>query len=139
MAGGYVSDAFADIILTAVLKRDISVIPTNYFFGLTLVLPSDKNGTGLVAPTPAEYSRVSVTAATASWVSAGVGSRTMFSNVAITYPMAVTSWGNVLGYTIYDSLTNGIFLGYGILDPYIISAGLRARLPAGSISVALPF
>ncbi len=109
MASGHVSDAFADIIVNAILTRDISAIPTSYFFGLTLELPSDRNGTGLVVPTPAEYARVEVVAENASWVSAGVGSRTMFTNVDIVYPEAVTEWGNIRGYTIYDSLTNGVF------------------------------
>lgn len=139
MAGGRVSDAFADIIVDAIFTRNISVIPTSYFFGLTLELPSDQNGTGLVIPTPAEYSRVEVVAANTSWVSAGVGSRTMFSAVDVVYPTSLTDWGNIRGYTIYDSLIDGVFLGYGIINPYIISAGMTARLPAGLISVALPF
>lgn len=139
MASGHVSDAFADIIVNAILTRDISAIPTSYFFGLTLELPTNQNGTGLVVPTPAEYARVEVVAENTSWVSAGVGSRTMFSEIDLVYNKAVTDWGNVRGYTIYSALTGGIFLGYGIINPYIISAGMTARLPAGLISVTLPY
>ena len=138
MANGCVSDTFADMIVNAILERNVSAIPTSYFFGLTLDLPTDKNGTGLIAPTPVEYSRVEVVAQNTSWISAGVGSRTMLSNVDILYEQAITDWGNVKGYTIYNALTNGIFLGYGVINPYTIRAGTRARLPAGLITIALP-
>lgn len=138
MAGGRVSDAFADIIVNAILTRDVSAIPRSYFFGLTLELPSDQNGTGLVVPTSAEYSRVEVVANNTSWNSAGVGSRTMVTEVDIIYPLAVTNWGNLKGYTIYDSSVGGLFLGYGLINPYIITAGMTPRLRAGSVAVRLP-
>lgn len=138
MAGGHVSDAFADIIVNAILTRNLSAVPSSYFFGLTLALPTDQNGSGLVAPTPSEYGRVEVVASNTSWVSSGVGSRMMVSNVDVVYNVVVTDWGNVQGYTIYDSLTNGVFLGYGLLNPYMISVGMKARLPAGLIAVTLP-
>ena len=138
MAGGYVSDAFADIIVNAILTRDVSSIPTSYFFGLTLAVPTNQNGSGLVAPTPAEYARVEVPAQGASWNSAGVGSRMMVSEVPIAYPTAVTAWGEVKGYTIYSALTGGVFLGYGLIVPLNITAGMTARLPAGSVAMKLP-
>lgn len=138
MAGGYVSDAFADIIVNSVLTGDVTNIPASYFFGLTRELPSDQNGTGLVIPTPAEYARVEVVVQSASWISAGVGSRMMVTAVDIIYPQALTDWGNIKGYTIYNSLTDGVFLGYGLINPYIITAGMTARLPAGSVAVRLP-
>lgn len=137
MAIGQISDAFADIILTAILERDVSVIPTSYFIGLTLELPTDNNGTGIEAPTPGEYARVEVVATNTSWVSSGVGSRMKVSDVDVIFEQAVTDWGNIKGYTVYDALTGGVFLGYGILNPYIILAGTRARLPAGLIEFAL--
>jgi len=138
MAGGYVSDAFADIIVEAILTCDVTKVPKSYFFGLTLELPSDQNGTGLVDPTPTEYERVEVLAESISWKSVGVGSRTMVTGLDIVFPQAVTDWGNIKGYTLHDSLTEGMFLGYGAIVPYIISAGLTARLPAGSVALRLP-
>jgi hypothetical protein len=138
VVGGYVSDAFADIIVEAVLTRDVSNIPTSYFFGLTLELPTDQNGTGLEAPTPDEYARVEVVAEDASWVSSGVGSRMMVTDIDILYATAVTDWGNIKGYTIYDSLVDGVYLGYGVINPYIITAGMTPRLPAGLVAVRLP-
>lgn len=139
MATGRISDAFADIIVNAILTRDITDLPTSYFFGLTLELPTDQNGSGLVEPIPTEYARVEVVAENASWISSGVGSRSMVSDIDVIYETAITDWGNQKGYTIYDSLTDGVFLGYGIINPYIITAGMRARLPAGLIAFALPF
>jgi len=138
MAGGRVSDAFADMIVKALVTRDVSVLPSSYFFGLTLELPSDDNGTGLVAPTPDEYLRVEVLADDTSWVSSGVGSRMMVNDVSISFPLALIDWGNVVGYTMYDSLVDGVFLGYGLLNPYIITAGLRPVLPAGTVAIRLP-
>lgn len=137
MISGNISDAFADIILNAILTRNLLSIPTSYFFGLTLELPIDTKGTGLLAPSPAEYSRVEVPAINTSWVSAGDGSRTMFTKVDVTYAKASTEWGNIKGYTIYSARVGGLYLGYGITNPYIISAGMTPRLPAGLISVKL--
>lgn len=139
MATGQISDAFADIIANAILTRNITALPTSYFVGLTLELPTDQNGTGLIPPIPAEYSRQEVIAASASWASSGVGSRMMVSDVDVIFALAVTDWGNLRGYTIHDSLTGGVFLGYGIINPYVILAGTIARLPAGLIAVAFPF
>lgn len=132
-----VSDAFSDIILKAILTRDISVIPTSYFIGLTLELPTDNNGTGIVPPDAPEYTRIEVVSEDTSWESSGVGSRMMVSDVDVIYEQAASDWGNIKGYTVYDSLNDGVFLGYGVLNPSIILAGTRARLPAGLIAVAL--
>lgn len=138
MTGGRVSDDFADIIVEAIFTRDLSRVPTSLFFGLSLELPTDQNGTDLVEPTPAEYSRVEVAMTDISWISAGVGSRMMTTDIDITYEMAVVDWGEVHAYPFYDALTDGIFLGYGLLNPYTILAGMIPRLPAGSVSVTLP-
>lgn len=139
MANGHVSDAFADLIIRAVLTRNVSILPASYFIGLTLELPTDQNGTGLVPPAVLEYGRIEVVAEDSSWISSGVGSRTMVSNIDVIFAQAITDWGNLRGYTIHDTLTDGLFLGYGIINPYVLLAGTRPRLPAELIAVALPF
>lgn len=137
MANGHISDLFADKIAKAILTRDITQIPTSYFIGVTLELPSDANGTGLVVPTAPEYARVEVVAQNASWASLGVGSRGMQINVDVTFAVATVSWGELRGYTMYDQA--GVFLAYGITQPYTILTGTQVVLPAGLIQVSLPF
>lgn len=139
MALSNISDAFADLLLEAWLTRDLTDLPTSYFVGLTLALPTDQNGLGLLEPTNDEFERIEVVAESASWLSMGVGSRSSTLNFDLLYSMAITDWGQILGYTIYDSLTDGLFLGYGITNPLTILSGMRAQLPAGSIVITLPF
>lgn len=130
------SDAFSDLLLKAWLTRDVTVLPTNYFVGLTLSYPTDQNGTGLEAPAAPEFARIQVPANSASWESLGAGSRLMTLVPELLYSQAVTDWGTVLGYTLYDSLVDGMFLGFGETNPFPITAGLTARIPARSIVVA---
>ncbi len=139
MANGHVSNTFADNLVKVWLTRDITFLPTNYFIGLTTVLPTDQNGSGLLAPTASEYARIQVAASSASWVSLGVGSRAMQLNVELLYSQAVTDWGEIRGYTIYDALTAGTYLGYGVVNPVTIRAAMKARLPAGSVVITLPY
>ncbi len=137
MANGYISDAFADLIVKAILTRNVSILPTSYFFGLTLEVPTDQNGTGLVSPDALEYNLIEVVAEDASWISSGVGSRMMVTNIDVVYNQAVTDWGEIKGYTIYDSAEALTLLGFGFTVPYTITAGMIARLPAGLIEVSL--
>jgi hypothetical protein len=138
MANGYLSDAFADLVAAAVLAGDTAGLPASFWVGLTLALPTDGAGTGLVAPDAAECIRVEVVCEGASWTSMGAGSRSMTSAVDVEFATAVTDWGYVLGYTLHDAATDGVYLGFGITNPYLVVAGMKARLPAGAIVVTLP-
>lgn len=137
MANGHVSDAFADILLAAWLTRDISLLPTSYWVDLTMILPSDNNGTGLVSPTGC--ARIELVAEGASWESMGAGSRSMETVVDVLFDIADVDWGQILGYSLYDDPVSGLFLGYGVTNPYTILAGMRPRIPAGLIVISLPF
>lgn len=138
MANGHLSDLFADLLIEAWLTRDVSLLPSTYYIGLTLELPTDANGTGLVAPEAAEYARVPLMADVASWASLGVGSRAMETTFDTTFEVAMVDWGQINGYTLYDSAVDGVFLGYGITNPFTVLAGMSARLPAGAIVIAQP-
>jgi len=138
MANGHLSDYFADILIQAWLTRDVSLLPTIYYVGLTLELPIDNNGTGLVPPEAAEFARKPIPAEDTFWVSMGVGSRAMETAFDTTFDVAVIDWGEINGYTLYDSLIDGNFLGYGITNPFTILAGMSARLPAGAIVILQP-
>ena len=137
MATGHISDAFADILLKAWLTRDISLLPSSYWVDLTMALPSDNAGLGLISPTGC--SRIELVANNSSWASMGAGSRSMDTIVDVLFNIAVVDWGQILGYTLYDGPVSGLFLGYGVTNPYTILAGMRPRLPAGLITVTLPF
>lgn len=136
MAVKNISDAFSDMLLKAWLHRDVSPLPTSYFVGLTLSLPTDQNGTGVEEPTNVEYLRLEVAADSDSWVSLGAGSRLMALDPELLYPEADTDWGEVLGYVLYDSLVDGTYLGWGELNAFSIVAGIQARIPSRSLVVA---
>lgn len=142
MANGHISDGFADRIALAMLTRSLTPLPSSYFIGLTLALPTDGVGTGLLAPTPVEYGRLEVVAIGASWTTLGVGSRTMSLSLDLLWALAVTDWGQILGYTLYDDLTSVLeanYLGYGVLNPYTILAGMTPNILPDTITVALPY
>lgn len=135
MANGHISDAFADTILSAVLQMSWS-LPYGCNVGLTLELPSDANGTGIVAPTAPEYARVWLPFDYYSWTQMGVGSRAMETAVDTIFETATEDWGQILGYTMHDPYD--VYIGYGIVNPYTITTGMTARLPAGLIVVTMP-
>jgi hypothetical protein len=135
MANGHISDSFADTILSAVFTLSWN-LPYGCYIGLTLELPSDANGTGIVAPTASEYAQVWLPFDSSSWASMGVGSRSMETVVDTVFATAVEDWGQILGYTIHDPY--GVYLGYGIVNPYTITPGMTARLPAGLIVITMP-
>lgn len=137
MANGHISNVFADILLKTWLTRDISLLPSSYWVDLTMALPSDNAGLGLISPTGCR--RIELVANNASWASMGAGSRSMESAIDVLFDIAVVDWGQILGYTLYDDPVSGQFLGYGVTNPYTILAGMRARLPAGLIVISLPF
>ena len=134
MANGYLSDAFADSLLAAWLTG--TALPASYFVGLTLALSTDNTGTGIEIPDAGEYARVEIGANAGSWTSMGAGSRSIESAVDLAFPTAVTDWGQILGYTLHDPSSN--YVGFGILNPYTITAGMVARLLAGTIVITLP-
>lgn len=138
MANGSLSNAFADLVLAAIFAGDTVSLPPSLWVGLTLALPTDGEGNGLIAPSAAEYGRVEIVCESASWISLGVGSRSMESAFDVEFATVVTDWGQILGYDLYDAETDGVYLGYGITNPYTILSGMKPRLPAGAIVVTLP-
>lgn len=138
MANGCLSDAFADTVLLAVLTGDTSGLPASFWIGLTLVLPTDEDGTGIEPPDAVEYGPVEMVCEAGTWISMGEGSRSMESDVDVEFATAATDWGQILGYTFHDAETDGVYLGFGVVNPFIITAGMRARLPAGSVVWTLP-
>ena len=142
MAVGHISDTFADRIAFATFTRSITPLPSSYFVGLTLALPTNQNGSGLIAPTQIEYGRIEVVAAGPSWTSMGAGSRAVSLSLLLLYAKALTDWGQILGFTLYDHLTSELadnYLGYGVLNPYTIKTGMRAQIRPDTIVVSLPF
>jgi hypothetical protein len=136
MANGHISDIFADNILAGVFTANWN-LPQGCNVGLTLELPSDVNGTGIVVPDAPEYGPVWMPFDDYStWASMGAGSRSIESAIDVVFEPATVDWGQILGYTLHDSY--GVYLGYGITNPYLIKTGMTARLPAGLIVITMP-
>lgn len=142
MANGHISDGFADRIAVAILTRSLTPIPESYFIGLTLALPTDGIGTGIIEPTDALYVRLEVVAESFSWTELGAGSRAMSLSLDLLWDVAAADIGQILGYTLHDDLTSILaenYLGYGILNPYTILAGMQPNIYPDTIVVALPY
>ena len=142
MAVGHISDGFADRIALATFTRSLTPLPSSYFVGLTLALPTDQNGSGLIAPSQTEYDRIEVVAEGPSWTSMGIGSRAISLSLLLLYAKALTDWGEIVGYTLYDDLTSELeinYLGYGVLNPFTIKTDMRAQLRPDTVVVSLPF
>ena len=102
------TDYLEDAVLNHVLRNSAYASPTSVFVGLFTTLPAD-DGTGGVEVTGGSYARQGPVTfgAPASGIVANSG--------AITFPTATAGWGTVLGMGIWDMVSGGNLLYYGLL------------------------
>lgn len=85
------------------------------YIALYTANPSEANASGTEV-TGGSYARVAFTNNTTNWPAASGTSPTSKSNgVAVTFPAPSANWGVVTGFAIYDALTVGNELGWGVL------------------------
>lgn len=136
-AVGFISDAWADDWLAIVMQNDTTKALTDIEVGLSLTLPTDRNGAGLTLPDDVDYARVSVALDATHWESAGVGSRQLSNALAITFVAGSVDWPSVQCYTFYDSADR--YLGYGPILPYTVLAGDAAVFNPNTVVLNMPY
>lgn len=133
---GFLSDSFADDMLMAMFAGDASKLVPEFEVGLSLEIPIDGTGTGLIEPNDPVYERVVLPADPASWSSLGVGSRKIATAVNVTFAKATEDWGQIQCYVLYDSSSR--FLGFGLTKPFTILTDMTPQLSIGTVVIELP-
>ena len=82
--------------------------PANVFIGLSTADPLD-DASGLAEPVGNNYSRVTITFATAA-------SRAVDQKAKVTFPTASGAWGTLTHYGIFDAVSAGNMLAHGALN-----------------------
>lgn len=110
-------------------------MPTVYV-GLSSTTPA-VGGTGVTEPSGGAYARKATTGST--WNAAASGSAT--NAAAITWTAASADWvsgANLTYGVLYDALTAGNLLGYGVLStPRPVLSGNVASLAIGALTVTM--
>lgn len=110
--------------------------PATLYVALSTTTIAD-DGTNMTEPSGGNYSRVAVTNNTTNWPNASGGAKS--NGVAITFPTASASWGQVVDFAILDHPTNATnMLGYGTLTtPKTIDPGDTASFAIGDLDITL--
>lgn len=103
---------FENMVLDAVLGTARgSSVPATVYVGLFTSAPDD-NGTGdEVVSSGTGYARVSVANDTDHWPNANLGNKVNGSKIQ--FPLAVSSWGVISHFGIFDAATSGNLLVSG--------------------------
>lgn len=96
-------------------------------------------GTNFTEPTTGSYARIATVAA--DWNTATDASPSILDNVNDEdFPAATADWDNspVTNIGLFDALTAGNLLGFGLLSPSRdINSGDTLRIPAGGLDISL--
>ena len=105
--------------------------PTALFFALLTATPSDAGGGTEV--TGGSYTRISVTSSLVNWAGTQAAASTVASsgtngttsnNATIAFPAPTANWGSIVAFGIYDALTVGNLLFWGLLTtPKTVNSG----------------
>src|SRR5574343_137475 len=118
------SDYLETALLNGLFRNTAYTPPANVYLALFTVLPSD-DGTGGTEVTGGSYARVTLstgasgTGVGSAWdapASEGGGGMLCDNAAAIIFTTASASWGEVVGFGIYDNPTAGTLLVYRALS-----------------------
>lgn len=106
--------------------------PTNVYVGLFLTNPGP-SGTG----TEVSGNGYARAGATFGAPASSAGSMVSSNSSPVSFPSATGSWGTPQYFAIYDALTGGNMLFYGIISaPFAISSGMTPQYATGSLRVS---
>jgi hypothetical protein len=122
-----------DEILDHVFGKGSYTAPANIFVGLSTADPDEDAG-GLAEPVGNAYARVST--APADWNDSASG---VISNAnLITFPTATGDWGQITHFALFDAVSGGNMLAYGLLGSSpSVALNNTPRFTAGELEVAL--
>lgn len=144
-----VSDYFRNKLIDWMLRGQAFTPPSTVYVALNTVNASHAAGSGTEV-SGGSYARVGISSSLANWagtqasgsttISSGTGATAVTSNnVAVTFPAPTAGWGNIVGFTIWDSSSGGNMLFFGALAAAKTVNGGDAQ-PAFAIgSLALTF
>lgn len=103
---------FENVVLDAILGDDRGAnTPDIVYVGLFTSAPDD-GGDGDEVPVPGTgYTRVGVTNNSTNWPMATAGQKS--NGTKIQFPLAVSSWGDITHFGVFDDATDGNLLVYG--------------------------
>ena len=117
-----------DALLNHVLRHVAFTSPTTIYVALYTVMPTDVGGGTEVSG--GSYVRQAVTfSAPASGTCASFG--------AVTFPEATLPWGEILGMGLFDDVSAGELLYYGLLaTSKIVGTGDQIAFASGALTVS---
>ncbi len=129
---GSFSNYLENKVLDHVTGKSSYTAPTVYV-ALSTADPTE-DGSGVAEPSGNNYARVETSSAT--WNSASSGA-TSNAN-AITFPVALGSWGTITHFVLYDAASGGNMLAYGSLaSSQSVSADERPKFASGELDITL--
>lgn len=103
---------FENLILDAILGDDRGAnIPATVYVGLFTSEPDDGGGGDEVPSSGTGYARVSVTNNSTNWPTATDGQKS--NGTEVQFPIAVSSWGDITHFGVFDDAEDGNLLVYG--------------------------
>lgn len=108
-----ISTYLADKLLNHVIGATSYTAPPTVYVALFITMP-DAGGSGAVEPSIGDYGRVAVTNDPTNWPNATL--RQKFNANDIEFIQATDDWGLILGAGLYDDLTVGNLLVFGLFD-----------------------
>jgi hypothetical protein len=103
MAGSF-SDYLAPRILDHVLRNTAYTAPATVYLALSTTVPTDAGS--FTEVTGGNYARQSIAFSAAA-------SRQIANSGTVTFPTALTDWGTILGWGLYDASSSGNLLFHG--------------------------
>lgn len=130
MAGSF-SDYLENAILNHIFKVSAFTQPTNLYVALFTVAPSDAGGGTEVSTSGTNYARKVAN----GWTTSSAGATE--NSAAITFNQATASWGTIVAFGIFDSLSGGNLLAWGTVTNKLIESGDTAEFASGALDITL--
>jgi len=123
------TDFLENELINHVLRNVPYTSPTQVFVGLFQVTPDDTGGGTEVPTGGTAYIRQTITFDPPS-------NGTTQNNTDVTFPVATASWGTVVAFALFDAVSGGNMLYYGLLTaPKTISTNDVFEWLTGNLTV----
>jgi len=138
MAGGksqYLARAVIDHIFRSTVANQAFTYtkPGTVYIGLYSTVPTIAGGTEFASPAQGGYARAPVLNDATRWTFA---QGQMTNATAISFAAASNAWPAALGIGIFDALTGGNLLYWGVLDtPITIASGGQFTFAIGALKI----
>jgi len=114
MAG--LSNYWRNKVLSHGFGKEVYAAPSLYWVALSLTDPLG-TGLGITEPSGGGYGRIGT--ASSDWND--VSSFEIHNSAMIRFPRALSNWGEILYFAIFDDETAGNMLAYGVVAPFTVS------------------